>query len=68
MADEMRDWQCVGWTRDCTDDASVMSCSWNGGHISNDSNNLTNFGLEVAWNFMSQFQRIPPKSSEPLDY
>ena len=65
-ADGIRNWTCVGWTQDCTDGASVMSCSWNGGHtyhISNNSNDLTNFGLEVAWNFMSQFNRVPPKSS-----
>ena len=76
VSDGNTNWTCTGWTEDCNDGASVMSCSWNGGHVypvvnhTEDWGNwnenpwpstnwTTNFGLEAAWQFMSEFQRIP---------
>ena len=57
VSDGIEQWTCVGWTEGCTDNATTVSCSWNGYH-DYPVKGGTNFGLTAAWDFMSQFQRV----------
>ena len=61
VADGTEGWMCVGWGKDCRNNASTVCCQWDGGHEAPVNGNR-NFGLEAAWEFMSEHQQIPPKS------
>lgn len=64
VSDGIRGWRCVGWTDGCSNNASTISCQWDGAHESPvNTYTESNFGLEAAWNFMSRHQR--DTSGEP---
>ena len=56
QSDGIDSWKCIGWTKNCKNNATTVSCSWAGTHTY-PMRGQTNFGLAVAWDFMSVYRR-----------
>eukprot|EP01084_Bolivina_argentea_P069879 127078_1 len=82
ISDGIQGWQCKSYNKNCRNNAFTMVCGWNGTHDypTNGTKysqyygrNMSsappgyNFGLNAAWQYLAQFQRIPIEDDKKDD-